>query len=141
MKSRVVLRRGAILAVVVPVAVILVVLLATTPPVYSVSQVRSGLLSTPTAWLGRTVQIRARDNYPGGLVAWLVDPGDNPYSQGLPIKIGRWQSPTFPRTLIWWLNSNVPALSGIDGGRVEVYRITLTTPLRRGCPSCPVGHG
>lgn len=63
------------------------------------------------------------------------------YSKGLPITPGQWQTPTFPRSLIWWLNSNVPALQGVDGGRTEVYRITLTKPLRKACLTCSVGHG
>lgn len=143
MESHVMVRRVAALAVVVPVVAILVALFATASPVYSVAQVRNGLLSTPTSWLGRTVRIRALDSYPGGRVAWLVDPGDsyNPYTKGLPITAGQWQTPTFPRSLIWWLSSNVRALQGIDGGRVEAYRITLTKPLREACLTCSVGHG
>lgn len=116
----------------------------TTSPVYSVAQVRWGLRSAPKAWLGRTVQIRALDIYPGGRsVAWLVDPADSdsPQSKGLPVTPGRWQSPGFPRSLVWWFSSNVKALRGIDGGRVEVYRITLTKPLRPACVTCSVGHG
>ena len=91
--------------------------------------------------MSRTVSIRAQHIYPGGGVAWLTDPGAKPSSQGLPITAGPWQTPTFPRSLIWWLSSNVPGLQGIDGGRVEVYRITLTTPLRAACSSCAVGYG
>ncbi len=121
-------------------------MLVTAAPVYSVAQVRAGLLSTPASWVGRTVQIRALDIYPGGRVAWLVDPADsyNPQAKGLPVVAGRWQEPTFPRNLIWWLNSHQSkgsALRGIDGGRVEVYRITLTKSLRGACASCVVGHG
>ena len=137
--------------VIVPVVVILasiaaagsVASLVTASTVYSVAQVRNGLLATPTSWLGHTVEVRALDSYPGGRVAWLVDPKDsyNPYVKGLPIIAGQWQTPTFPRSLIWWVSSNVSALRGIDGGRVEVYRITLTKPLREGCSTCSVGHG
>lgn len=138
------------------VAASIVAALVTASPVYSAAQVRAGLLSVPASWVGRTVQIRALDSYPGGRVAWLVDPTDsyNPYSKGLPIAAGRWQDPAFPRSLIWWLNNRVSALRGIDGGRVEVYRITLTKPLRGACASwghynktrgfpasCVVGHG
>jgi len=141
MESHAVVWRGVVLAAVVSIVAILVTLLATAPPVYSVAQVRSGLLSAPKAWLGRTVQIRGLDYSPGGQVAWLVDPGHDPSSEGLPITIGQWQSPAFPRRFIWWLSSNVPIFRGIDGGRVEAYRITLTAPLRSGCPSCSVGHG
>ncbi len=119
MKSGAVLRKKsiAILAVLVLASVTvasLVALLVTTSPVYSVAQVRDGLLATPTSWLGRTVRIRALDSYPGAQMAWLVDPRDsyNPYSKGLPITAGQWQTPTFPRSLIWWLSSNVPALRG-----------------------------
>jgi hypothetical protein len=134
------------MAVIMPIVLILAGMFAvlrygTGAPVYSVAQVRRGLLSTPGLWLGRTVWIRAQDIYPGGGVAWLIDPGAKPSSQGLPITAGQWQTPTFPRSLIWWLSSNVPALRGMDGGRVEVYRITLTKPLRVACSSCAVGHG
>ena len=134
------------IAVILPIVLVLGGMFAlfiyrTGSPVYSVAQVRRGLISRPTLWLGRTVWIHALDIYPGGGVAWLIDRGGNPYSQGLPITAGLWQRPTFPRSLIWWLGSNVQALRGIDGGRVEVYRITLTTPLRRACSSCVVGHG
>lgn len=117
--------------------------LVNTAPVYSVAQVRDGLLSTPTSWLGHTVQIRALDSYPGGRVAWLVDPVDSykPYAKGLPVTAGRWQTPTFPRGILWWLGDNVRRLRGIDDGRVEVYRITLTKPLRPACATCSVGHG
>ncbi len=133
--------RGIVLAAIISIVAILVTLLATPSPVYSVAQVRSGLLSAPKSWLGRTVHIRGLDYSPGGQVAWLVDPGHDSYSEGLPIAVGPWQSPAFPRSFIWWLSSNVPIFRGIDGGRVEVYRITLTAPLRRGCSSCSVGHG
>jgi hypothetical protein len=134
------------LAVIVPIVLVLAGMFAvrsyrTGASVYSVAQVRRGLLSTPRLWLGRTVWIRAQDIYPGGGVAWLIDPGAKPSTQGLPITAGQWQTPTFPRSLIWWLSSNVPALRGMDGGRVEVYRITLTKPLRAACSSCAVGHG
>jgi hypothetical protein len=134
-----------IIVVILPVLLVLAGMVAllsyrTGTPVYSVAQVRRGLLSTPRLWLGRTVWIRALDIDPGGGVAWLTDPGDKPSSQGLPITAGPWETPTFPRSLIWWLN-NVPGLQGIDGGRVEVYRITLTTPLRAACSSCAIGHG
>jgi hypothetical protein len=133
-------------AVVLPIVLVLAGTVAvlgyrSAPPVYSVTQVRRGLLSTPKLWLGRTVWIRAQDIYPGGGVAWLIDPGAKPSTQGLPITAGQWQTPTFPRNLIWWLSSNVPALRGMDGGRVEVYRITLTKPLRAACSSCAVGYG
>ncbi len=141
MKSHAMVWRGATLAVVLLIVAILVTLLATPSPVYSVAQVRSGLLSAPKSWLGRTVQIRGLDYSPGGQVAWLVDPGHDAASEGLPITIGQWQSPAFPRSFVWWLSDNVSIFRGIDGGRVEVYRITLTAPLRRGCSSCSVGHG
>jgi hypothetical protein len=125
------------------IAVSIVAVVVTASPVYSVAQVRVGLMSAPTSWIGRTVRVRASDSYPGGRVAWLVDPGDsyNPYAKGLPVTAGPWQAPTFPRRLIWWLGSNVHVLQGIDGGRVEVYRITLTKPLRGACATCGVGHG
>jgi len=104
-----------------------------------------GLFSRPSQGRApvRTVQIRALDSYPGGRVAWLVDPADryNPYAKGLPVAAGRWQEPTFPRSLIWWFNSTVHVLQGIDGGRADVYQITLTRPLRGACASCSVGHG
>jgi len=141
MERRAVAWRGIVLAVILSIVAIVVTFLATPSPVYSVAQVRSGLLSAPKAWLGRTVHIRGLDYSPGGQVAWLVDRGQDPASEGLPITIGQWQSPAFPRSFIWWLSSNVPIFRGIDGGRVEVYRITLTAPLRSGCPSCSVGHG
>jgi hypothetical protein len=134
------------IAVILPIVLVLAGMVAvlsyrTAAPAYSVTQVRRGLLSAPRLWLGRTVWIRAQDIYPGGGVAWLIDPGGKPPSQGLPIIPGRWQTPTFPRSLIWWLSSNVPGLQGIDGGRVEVYRITLAKPLRAACSSCAVGYG
>jgi len=138
-------RMSALIALIVAgiAAASIVALLVTASPVYSVAQVRDGLLSSPTSWVGRTVQVRALDIYPGAHVAWLVDPADstNPSARGLPITAGQWQTPTFPRSLIWWIGSNVPVLHGIDGGRVEVYRITLTTPLHGACASCVVGHG
>ena len=157
MKSRVVLQRKKSITMLVALVLAsiavasLVAVLVITSPVYSVAEVRNGLLSTPRVWLGRTVRIRALDIYPGGGVAWLIDPKGRPgpYAQGLPITSeqglpvtpGQWQTPTFPRSLIWWVSSNVSALRGIDGGRVEVYRITLTKPLQNGCLTCSVGHG
>ena len=134
------------IAVILPIVLVLAGTMVersyrTGAPVYSVAQVRRGLLLAPRLWLGRTVWIRAQDIYPGGGVTWLIDPGSKPSTQGLPITAGQWQTPMFPRSLIWWLSSNVPALRGMDGGRVEVYRITLTKPLRAACSSCAVGHG
>ena len=136
-------RRTIALIVASIAAASIVAMLVTASPVYSAAQVRVGLLSAPASWVGRTVQIRAVDSYPGGRVAWLVDPQDSytPYAKGLPIAAGRWQEPTFPRSLIWWLSSNVSALRGVDGRRAEVYRITLTSPPRRACASCIVGRG
>ncbi len=142
MKRHVISRREIVFAVVVSIAAVLGALRLTSgSPVYSVAQVRYGLLSDPHAWIGRTVQIRGLDIYPGGQTAFIVDPGNDPYKAGLPVRNGSWQTPTFPHSFIWWLGSNVSFLRGIDGGRDEVYTITLVRPLRKGCTYCSVGHG
>ncbi len=136
---------------------------ATAAPVYSAAVVKTGLTVHPAAWVGRTVLIQGRVMWLGGSSVWLTTNGTPqaprhrhlaggahpgqwiPFTQiqqqSLPLTPGSWQTPSFPRNLVWWLNSNMPGLSGIDGGRVEAYRITLTKRVQASCPTCPVGHG
>jgi len=139
-RKKIAVRLGALIGL--PLAVLIVFLShGSGQRVYSVAQVRKGLLSAPNSWIGRTILIRALDIAPGGSVAWLTDPGATSPSQGLPVTVGSWQNPTFPRNLIWWLSSNISILSGIDGGRVEIYRITIMGKLNKRCGSCAVGRG
>jgi len=160
MKRHVISRKGAVLAVVVFIAVVLGVLRLTGgPPVYSVAQVRYGLLSDPHSWIGRTIEVHARDyGYIGTdhsrAVTLLLGPGAMEKANGkliglgsaaqidgLVVYSGQWEQPQFPRNLIWVLNSNVGWLSGVDGNRFETYRVTLTAPLKTACQTCAVGHG
>lgn len=160
MKRHVISRKEVALAIVVSVAVVLGVLrLTSRAPVYSIAEVRYGLLSDPHAWIGRTVEIHARDyGYVGtdhgrgvtlllgpGAVekanGKLIGPGSAAQIDGLVVYSGPWEQPQFPRNLIWVLNSNVGWLSGIDGNRFETYRVTLTAELKPACQTCAVGHG
>jgi len=133
-------------------------------PVYSVAEVRDGLSVHPSAWIGRTVLVRGRVVWLGGLSAsaWLTDvkpqtprsrhlsggvhPGQwIPFTQlqqqSLSLVPGSWQTPSFPYNLVWWLSNNLSGLLRGDGGRVAVYRITLTKKAQALCPACPVDHG
>lgn len=130
-------------------------------PVYSVAEVRDGLSIHPSAWIGRTVLVRGRVVWLGGLSAWLTDvkpqtprsrhlsggahPGQwIPFSQlqqqSLSLVPGSWQTPSFPYNLVWWVSSSLSGLLGGDGGHAAIYRITLTKKAQAFYPACPVGR-